>query len=178
MTKEEADFEPFKPDNVKVMGNCFVEKKVLDKHNTCVFQGQFYDKDKTRCTYTALPDSFARVQRKKECMEIFKKVGLDGYFSLPPYGIDLKRSYELLSTIDKDGNTKIMDLDGKVTEVKIDENLINVALHFKTMGALKLPYRLIEAERSQTFMEVIGTHETFKDLYQHLCGSCTANTST
>ena len=81
-------------------------------------------------------------------MEIFKKVGLDGYFSLPPCVIDLQRSYELLSTIDKDGNVKVTDLDGEVTEVKIDEQLINEALHFKTIGALKLAHMLTKVERS------------------------------
>lgn len=166
MTEDNKGPKPFKPEKVKVMQTCFVDKRVLDEHGTCVFQGQFYDKDKTRCTYTIMPDSFEKVQKNKEYMDVFKWVGLDGYFSLPPCGIDLQRIYELISSINKDDNAKITDLDGELIDVKIDEEVINEALKFKTTGALKLPHRLSKTDRKQIFVEPSGTHETFRDLYR------------
>lgn len=166
MTSEDEETEPFKLEKVKIMQTCFVDKRVLDEHGTCVFQGQFFDKDKVRCTYTTVPDSFVKVQKDKKYIDLFKRVGLDGYFSLPPCGVDLQRSYELLSSIDKDGNAKITDLDGEVTDVLIDEDIINQALKFKTTGALKLPHRLSDLERKQTFVETRGSHETFRDLFR------------
>lgn len=80
--------------------------------------------------------------------------------------MDLQRSYELISTIDKDGNAKITYLDGEITEVKVDKEVINEALKFKTTGALKLPHRLTNTKRKQNFLEPLGTHETFRDLYR------------
>lgn len=49
MTQDE-ELESYKAKKVKVMGTCFVNKNVLDENGTCVFQGQFYDKDKTKCS--------------------------------------------------------------------------------------------------------------------------------
>ena len=44
---------------------------------------------------------FAMQQRDK-CKAVFCLVGLQGYFRLPPWGVDVQRSYELMSKIKED----------------------------------------------------------------------------
>lgn len=161
MSKDE-DVDPFKPSNVKVMGTCFVDKNVPEENVTCFFQGQFQDKEKNRCSYMVMPDSFARIHKKPQYMNVFKSVGLDAYFSLPPCAVDIQRSYELMSSINKDGIAKITNMEGEETEVRIDEEVINEALHFRNRGVLRLPHRLTNSERRQTFLDLARRIETFR----------------
>lgn len=136
MIEEDEEKESYKAEEVKIMSTCFVDKGVLNQQVACVFQVYFLNKEKKKCTYIAMPDTFERVHKTKEYMDVFKRVGLDGYFNLPPCGIDLQRSYELMSSLNEDGVARVTGLDGEEVEVKIDEALINEALHFKTTGAV------------------------------------------
>ena len=62
-------------------------------------------------------------------MEIFRKVGLDGYFGLEPWGIDIQRAYELMTTINKEGVATLSMPEGETVQVQIFEDLISEALH-------------------------------------------------
>ena len=164
MSEEQEQQQAYKPEKVKVMPTCFVDPGILERHEACVFQGEFYDKENKRCTYTAMPDTLKKCTRTKIIWKIFKKVGLDGYFSLPPCGVDLQRSYELMSSLNDEGVATMTNLEGEEVQVKIDEALISEALNFKTKGAVQLPHQLSDAERNQTFLYPEASQQTFKNL--------------
>ena len=56
---------------------------------------------------------------QKECKYVIKLVRLKWYYSLPPCGIDIKRSYKLKTTINQDGVAEITNDDNKVIQVQV-----------------------------------------------------------
>ena len=86
--------EPFKAKDVQVMETSYVDKTPLDFTNTCIFKGDFYDQDKKKVGMVLLPDTFFDLHQAEPNMNIFKQVGLDGYFGLEPWGVDIQRAYE------------------------------------------------------------------------------------
>lgn len=95
--------EPFKAKDVQVMETSYVDKTPLDLANTCIFKGEFYDQDKKKVGMVLLPDTFFDLHQVEPNMKILRHVGLDGYFGLEPWGVDLQRTYELMTTINKEG---------------------------------------------------------------------------
>ena len=51
-----------------------------------------------------LPEEFRSIQMHADAMSIYNKVGLERYFSLPTWGTDVMRAYQLLSTLQEDGS--------------------------------------------------------------------------
>ena len=86
-------------------------------------------------------------------MKIFRQVGLDGYFGLEPWGVDIQRAYELMTTINKEGVATLSTPEGEIVQVQISEDMISEALHLpKPSQAAKIPHHLIEQERKDTFL--------------------------
>lgn len=91
-------------------------------------------------------------------------MGLDQYFKLPPWGVDVQRAYELMTTINDEGKDTITDKEGTKLQVKITADLVSAALQMPTpQEAKKLPYQLNETERKKVFKQTFST-KTFKDL--------------
>lgn len=112
-----------------------------------------------------LPDSFFNLHQAQLCMDIFKMVGLDGYFKLAPSGLDFQRAYELITTISEDGVATLTNKGGEEVQVQISKALISKALKLpSSKQAIKLPYHLTEKEKKDTFLVVQGKEETFNDL--------------
>ena len=90
-------------------------------------------------------------------------MGLDGYFGLEPWGVDLQRAYELMTTIDKDGVATLSMPEGETMQVSAD--LISEALHLPNPSdAYKMPYHLPEQEKKQLFLQIPNKKETFNEL--------------
>ena len=91
-------------------------------------------------------------------------MGLSQYFSLPPWGIDVRRAYELMTTLDDASIASISDKDGMKLQVQITEELVSEALKMPTPAqAQRLPHQLNEVEKKVTFRPT-NNKETFKDL--------------
>ena len=60
-----------------------------------------------------LLDSFFDLHQAEPNMKIFKQVGLDGYFGLEPWGVDIQRAYELMTTINKEGAATLSTPEGE-----------------------------------------------------------------
>ena len=98
-------------------------------------------------------------------MNIFKQVGLDGYFGLEPWGIDIQRAYELMTTINKEGVATLSMPEGETVQVQISEDLISEALHLpKSRTAYKMPYHLQDHDRKKLFLQIPSKKETFNEL--------------
>lgn len=93
-----------------------------------------------------MPANFQEIAKQPESMNIYKAVGLDGYFKLPPCNIDIKRAHELMTTITEDGLAEITNEADEVVSVPINENTFSEALHFKH-GTEDLSKHLSDAER-------------------------------
>ena len=157
--------EPFKAQDVQVMETSYVDKTPLDLANTCIFKGDFYDQEKKKVGMVLLPDTFFDLHQAEPNMDVFKKVGLDGYFGLEPWGVDLQRAYELMTTIDKDGVATLTMPEGETMQVQISADLISEALHLpKPDAAYKMPYHLPVQETKQLFLQIPNKKETFNEL--------------
>ena len=93
------------------------------KHNTCVFKGIFYDKNGKKDGFVMVPDTFFSLHARRDCTLVFSLVGgLKDLYRLPAWGVDIKRSYELMTTITEDGHAHITNNDKeKATHTKLKE---------------------------------------------------------
>ena len=92
-------------------------------------------------------------------------MGLDGYFGLEPWGVDIQRAYELMTTINSNGVATLSTPKGETVQVQISEDLITEALHLpKSSIAFKIHHHLREQEKRDTFLNVQGKKEKFNEL--------------
>ena len=110
-----------------------------------------------------MPKSFFDLQNDAQVQNVFKQVSLEGYFRLPPWGMDYQRSSELMTAIDANGNAVLTDLKGSRVKVKIDEAMIEKALKVKP-GHYSLTDKITETEKRATFLQLKGGVNTYKDL--------------
>ena len=67
---------------------------------------------------TELPKTFFDLQNDKEVKEVFRKIQMEDYFSLPPWGVDYQRSYELKTTLNMEGHAMVTNLKTKKCKLK------------------------------------------------------------
>lgn len=60
---------------------------------------------------------------------LWESLCLEGYFALPPWGPDLQRAWELLSTLDEQNYFKVTDFQGNQRKVLLHRALVRKALH-------------------------------------------------
>ena len=70
-----------------------MDKATLQAYKLALFTGNFKTDTDTVWSVTIFPEEFWQFHKHVSCTDIFSKVGLDGYFSLPSWGMDVKRSY-------------------------------------------------------------------------------------
>ena len=107
-----------------------------------------------------MPDTFFDIHCWRECKEVFRIVGLKDDYSLPPWDIDIKHNYELMTAINQDGVAQTMTT--RSYKLQITEQLVNEALHLKE-GSLSLSAHLTEKERNAISPSACQAN-TFKDL--------------
>ena len=110
--KEDKTIPPYMPKKIKVTTQCFVDVEALKKRGLCLFRGESQTPKGKKVHMVALLDTFQQLVREKELQEIYAKLGIEGYFKLPPWGIDVQRAYELRKTIDKIRTVKLIGKDG------------------------------------------------------------------
>ena len=140
-----------------------MDVKTLESHNTCVFKGSFYNKHGKKAGVVMISDTFFALHQRRDCKEIFNLVGLKDFYRLPPWGIDIRQSFELMTSITKEGVAQMTNKDDEVVQVQITDRLINEALHFKA-DCPSLVAQLMDSERKATFLGMTGQVNTFKDL--------------
>lgn len=160
-----AGAAPFEIQRVQLVSECYVDKENLRAFGTVVFIGSFKTEEDNAWTISILPENFQQMCRHSDVEKIFTGVGLSQYFSLPPWGTDVKRAYQLLSTLDEDGNATIEGHDGAMRQVLIDEEMVSNALKLPR-GKHSLVSRSIVEETQATFSLVPGQEYTFRDMVQ------------
>ena len=124
-----AECAPFEIAKVIPAQECYVDKATLQAFDITVFTGSFKTETDVVGTISIWPEEFRRIQaHDDDAMAVFSRVGLDPYFSLPAWGVDVERAYQLLSTIEEDGSATIRGSDGQAVMVRITENTVQDAL--------------------------------------------------
>lgn len=113
-------------------------------------------------------DNFWALQTHNDITEFFARMGLARYFSLRPWGIDVKRAWQLMTSIEEDGTTHIEDLDNQLITVKISIDMVAKAL-IMPRGGISMTAKLTPKEISQTFLSPKTAEHTFKGLSEKEC---------
>ena len=158
---EEADL--YEITKVIPVQECYVDKETLQAYNLAVFTGSFKASDDAVWTVTILPSEFWQYHKHKDCLELFAKLGLKGFFALPAWGMDVKRCHQLLTTLTNDGEATIDGPDNQPMTVSITEDLIKDALKVNK-GTNSLISRNSQQENMDTFLDPAEVNQTFKDI--------------
>ena len=140
-----------------------MDKATLETYKLALFTGNVKTDTDTVWSVTIFPEEFWQFHKHINCINIFSKVGLDGYFNLPAWGMDVKRSYQLLDTLTEEGNATISGPDDQPMTIAITEELIKDALKV-TKGDNSLLSRNTPQENNETFVLTGQSDYTFKDL--------------
>ena len=128
---------PYVPTGMEITTMCFVSNEdKMEQFNACVLKGHMKDRKGKKVHISELPKSFFDLQNDAQVQIVFRKVSLEGYFRLPPWGMDYQRSYELMTSIDANGNAILTDLTGSKVKVTIDKATIERALRLKPAGQI------------------------------------------
>ena len=76
--------DPYKLVEVNIVETSHLEVEDLKKVNACLFNGILFDKSQKKVGVVLPPDSFFALHKQEECVAVFEKVGLEGYFKLQP----------------------------------------------------------------------------------------------
>ena len=118
--KLKVDAEPFQPRDMEITTMCFVSnQEKLEEYNACVMRGHMKDLKGKKVNVTELPKTFFDLQNDKEVKEVFRKIQMEDYFSLLPWGGDYQRSYELMTTLNMEGHAIVTNLEDKKVQIEV-----------------------------------------------------------
>lgn len=158
-----ATSDPYEIVRVTHVQEAYIDKSQLQAFGTGIFTGIFKTEEDVKWTVIILPEEIRKIAVHNDIMPFFTKVGMDVYFSLPAWGADVKRSYQLLNSLKEDGTARIDGPDGVLTTVTISEDLIRDALQVP-QGHVSLLTRNTQTETRDTFLLLKGADYTYKDL--------------
>ena len=110
--KEDKPASPYTPKKMKLTTQCFKDAKLLERQNLCIFKGEFHTPEGRKVLLVNLPDTFQQLGHDDNLQEIYAKLGINGYFKLKPWGIDIQRAYEVITSIDDIGTVALTGEDG------------------------------------------------------------------
>ena len=114
--KPSTDLAPYETFNSLPTDICYVDSDTLDTHTTCIFKGSFHDTNGKKVGYVTVPNTFFSLHAERDCTLVFGLVGLRGFYKLPAWGVDIKRSYELMTSITEDGHAHITNKNNESSE--------------------------------------------------------------
>ena len=157
------DSVPYEIAKVVPAQECYVDRETLVGNSLAMFTGSFKTPQEDIWTVTLFPEEFSRMQSHPDIMEVYAKLGLSAFFSLPAWGTDIKRCHQLLDTLQDDGEAIIDGPGGEALTVKITEEDVSTAL-FVPRGNISLTGKSTPEEINETFLQLKGGDFTFRDL--------------
>ena len=119
----------FKLFNPTYTTNYFIDENTLELTNTKVLRGFFYNDVGDDIDVMIFASNFFILHHgDNQTKLLFKWEKFQGYFSLPPRGVDLKQSWELVKNLDNKSRTLNSGFDGHPLEVEITPAMIREAL--------------------------------------------------
>lgn len=101
--KEMMEVDTYELFHIRLADTSYIDKENLRVFETRVFEGKCKKDDGQVIQVNMLPNNFWTMQAHPDLAEFFSRLGLSRYFSLAPWGIDVKRSWQLMTTIGEDG---------------------------------------------------------------------------
>ena len=88
-----AEVGPYEITKIVPTQECYIDKPTLQSYNIGVFTGTFKTEDEKVWSVTILPEEIRQIQVHTDAMAIYTKVGLESYFSLPAWGMDVQKAH-------------------------------------------------------------------------------------
>ena len=110
--------------------DCFVDIDVMLAYYASLARGTFTD-DMGRDVMVIVPTNsfFALHALDPNAPRLWSSLSLEGYFTLPAWGPDLRRSWEVLCTLTDNNTCTVTDFEGNQAEITLDRALIRQALN-------------------------------------------------
>ena len=110
--------------------DCFVDANVLLERGISIAKGHFYDAKNLDIRVDVPTARFFDLHTlDPHAPFLWESFCLDGYFVLPPWGPDIQRAWELLSTLDKQGYFTVTDFVGDSVRILLHRDLVRKALN-------------------------------------------------
>ncbi|KAI5066693.1 hypothetical protein GOP47_0019317 [Adiantum capillus-veneris] len=123
---------PFELYNKEFVQKCYLDECLLQAKDIWILRAYLQTPNNQLAT-THIPtlESFALHTLDPDTVHTFRALNLDGYFSLPAWGPDIQRAYEVIHTYDpRTGDIRITDFDGVQVRIPLTAQLIKRALNF------------------------------------------------
>ena len=104
-----AEVGPYKIAKIVPAQECYIDKPTLQAYNIGVFIGTFKTEEDKVWSVTISPEEIRQTQVHTDAMAIHTKVGLESYFSLPAWGMDVQKAHQLITSLQEDGMATIQD---------------------------------------------------------------------
>ena len=128
MGELDPESPPFTLYHTEVISKCYVDEMELRKAHAYVLRMKFNDKDSITTIVLKVPSLVYHLQNTKACTRIFFLTWLQNFFATKPVEIDAKRVHQFLTTIAEDGTCRVNGMDGQMTELRIDGQMVSQAL--------------------------------------------------
>ena len=166
--KEKVDWATtpaFEVQDIKLSDHSYLDADNLNAFSIGIFTGLFKDDKDQVWTVTLEPEEIRRMYNHSSVTKSFKDMRLHNHFRMRPCGVDVKRCYQFLSSMDLLGKARIENAEGEMIEVQINEDLVFEALKLPKGNQL-LPKRGSTQEVKAIFQLRHGQEHTFKDLIE------------
>ncbi|KAI5078943.1 hypothetical protein GOP47_0006614, partial [Adiantum capillus-veneris] len=110
-----------------------------------------------------LARKFTNASKASGCSNNIQQGCISPLFTIPPWGMDVKSAYQMLSSLTEEGTASIDDRDRMLVEVNITEAMVSEALK-SPRGNVSLMSRNTLEESNATFILARTQDYTFKDL--------------
>lgn len=110
--------------------DCFVDTYIMLEKGISLARGTFLDARNLEVRVDVPTDRFFELHTlDPHASFLWESLCLEGYFALPPWGPDLQRAWELITTLDDQNYFKVTDLQGNQQKILLNRKLIRKALH-------------------------------------------------
>lgn len=113
--------------------DCFVDAPLMIAEEACVARGTFKDKQGREALVHVLTKSFFNLHTLDlNAPHIWSSLCMEGYFALPTWGLDLRRSWEALSTLSPNFRCRVTDFVGEEATIQLTRRLVREALNLQS----------------------------------------------
>ena len=137
---QSSTFPAYTLNKYKVLSSSYVDKRSLEKEGIGIYQAEFAMDDGLKVKANVFPREILNLQTQHGTLNEFSKAGVAGYFTREVVEIDVRRAWELQSTIQDDGSATLTDKEGHTVRVNITEQTVREALNLKP-GKQELKHR-------------------------------------
>ncbi|MCO5568147.1 hypothetical protein L7F22_021843 [Adiantum nelumboides] len=123
---------PFELYNKEFVQKCYLDECLLQAKDIWILRA-YLQTPKNQLATTHIPtlESFALHTLDQDTVQTFRALNLDGYFSLPAWGPDIQRAYEVIHTHDpRTGDIMVTDFNGVQVRIPLTTELVKRALNF------------------------------------------------